>query len=91
MNEHTGWHEYKDGKRFNPECPACVRANVMYPIRQVISTDTLDKLVEYQRSEYGQKLTLLPPQEKDIQVDAEIESLEEIDKIIRRAPSRSRK
>lgn len=24
MNEHSGWHEYKDGKRFNPDCPACV-------------------------------------------------------------------
>ena len=23
MNEHTGFHEYKDGIRFNPDCPAC--------------------------------------------------------------------
>ena len=23
MNGHTGFHEYKDGKRFNPDCPAC--------------------------------------------------------------------
>ncbi len=25
MNKHTGFHEYKDGKRFNPECLACPR------------------------------------------------------------------
>lgn len=24
MNEHTGWHEYKDGKRVNPERLACL-------------------------------------------------------------------
>ena len=24
MSEHTGFHEYKDGKRFNPECLACL-------------------------------------------------------------------
>jgi len=23
VSEHTGFHEYKDGIRFNPECPAC--------------------------------------------------------------------
>lgn len=23
MSEHTGFHEYKDGKKFNPECQAC--------------------------------------------------------------------
>ena len=25
MNEHTGFHEYKDGKRFNPDCLACLK------------------------------------------------------------------
>ena len=25
MNEHTGFHEYKDGKRFNPECLVCLK------------------------------------------------------------------
>ena len=24
MNEHTGFHEYKEGKRFNPECLTCL-------------------------------------------------------------------
>ena len=24
MNEHTGFHEYKDGRRYNPECLACL-------------------------------------------------------------------
>ncbi len=24
MNGHTGFHETKDGKRFNPECLACL-------------------------------------------------------------------
>ena len=24
MSEHTGFHAYKDGERFNPECPACL-------------------------------------------------------------------
>ena len=24
MNEHSGSHEYKDGKRFNPDCLACL-------------------------------------------------------------------
>lgn len=24
MNEHTGFHEYKDGRRFNPECLKCL-------------------------------------------------------------------
>ncbi len=23
MQEHTGFHEYKDGKRYNSDCPAC--------------------------------------------------------------------
>ena len=23
MNEHTGFHEYRDGKRFNPDCLEC--------------------------------------------------------------------
>lgn len=23
MNNHTGFHEYKDSKRFNPDCPVC--------------------------------------------------------------------
>jgi len=23
MVKHTGFHEYKDGIRFNPDCPAC--------------------------------------------------------------------
>ena len=23
MTEHTGFHEYKEGKRFNPECLEC--------------------------------------------------------------------
>ena len=29
MNEHTGFHEYKDGKRFNPECPECKREELI--------------------------------------------------------------
>jgi len=24
MNDHNGFHEYKNGKRFNPECLACL-------------------------------------------------------------------
>ena len=24
MNKHTGFHDYKDAKRFNPECLACL-------------------------------------------------------------------
>ncbi len=47
MNEHTGFHEYKDGKRFNPECLACLaeeRGNLLklFELRIQILKDAID-------------------------------------------------
>jgi len=33
VNEHTGFHEYKDGKRFNPDCPACLEEELIKALR----------------------------------------------------------
>ena len=34
MTEHTGFHEYKDGERFNPECLACLADKKREKIRE---------------------------------------------------------
>ena len=39
--KHTGFHEYKDGVRFNPDCPACQSGDEdkQYPLGSSIVRD----------------------------------------------------
>lgn len=38
--EHTGFHEYKEGKRFNPDCPACYVEGMMKDKKECIGCDS---------------------------------------------------
>ncbi len=46
MNYHTGFHEYKDGKGFNPGCPACQAEPLDYVPLEVLAKERDKRLVE---------------------------------------------
>jgi len=52
MTEHTGFHEYKDGERFNPECLTCLadkrdKVTKQEEIREGIKRLALEEVCPY--------------------------------------------
>ncbi len=57
----------------------------------IINDKTKQLLTDYQKDWFDGQLKLPRDKECDVQISTQIESLEEIDHIIRQAPSRSRR
>jgi len=60
-----------------------------WPIFASLSVEVLMKLMEYQYDHHGTALEE-PPQLPDLTIDTKPETPEEIDRLMRQAPSRSR-
>jgi len=57
----------------------------------ILTPEDQAKLMEYNYKVHGIKLTIPPDPFKPVSLDSKLETLEEIDREMRRAPSRSRR
>jgi len=63
---------------------------IEWPVFWILKPEDQVKLMEYNYKVHGIKLTIPPDPFKPVTLDTKLESLEEIDRGMRKAPSRSR-
>ena len=61
-----------------------------WPLFWCLKTETQAKLMQFYYDKYGEILDIPPQTSKGVWQSVQLENLEEIDRIMRQAPSRSR-
>ena len=63
---------------------------IEWPVFWILKPEDQVKLRDFQDKNYGMELTIPPDPFKPVFIDSKPETLEEVDKELRKAPSRSR-